>query len=94
MDLTDLLKLMHEAAKLTNKRVCLGIQVRPDGSGRTTPGSLNDGSNTTGFKVGPGKLEWDSSLAGGAALSYAIRKKVAGERKECSEQVGIFTLYD
>ena len=90
IDLIDLIELMHEAAKLTNSRVCFGIQVRPDGSGRTTSGTLNDGSEVTSFRVGPGKVEWKSTWAGAEILDKTIRAKVAGEREELSIQTLIF----
>lgn len=90
MTLTEILELMHRVAGLTNTHICLGIQVRPDGTGRTTSGTLDDGLKLAICEFGPSRVEWGSSREGGFSLAAALQTKLTGERKAHSQQTGIF----
>lgn len=86
MTLEDVLDLMVEVADLVGARVSLGIQVRGDGSGRTTPGTLKDGTKTADCEFGPGVVQWDCSCEGSDSLESALQEKLAGFRGSHGEQ--------
>lgn len=90
MTLMQILELMHDVAYVTGNRVSLGIQVRPNGSGRTTPGTVDDGTEIIDCKFGPGKAEWESSLEGTDVLAEFLREKLAAIRTATPGQTVIF----
>ncbi len=57
MTIHELLELMHEVAELTHTRVCLGIQVSRDGSGKATHGAIDDGTEVTNVRIRPAFIE-------------------------------------
>ena len=91
MTLNELFELMHEIAEISGKHVCLGVQVRPNGSGRTTGGALGDGTEITNFRFGPSKLEWEDSHDGHIRLSATLRDKLTAARQAQKAQQPIFS---
>ncbi len=96
MTLLELLELMQEIAKLNRCRVCLGIQVKADGSGRTTPGTVDDGTEISVCEFGPTKVEWRDIHEGNLHLIRALNDKLKGERGDHNRQItiGSFTQFD
>ncbi len=74
MDLRELLELMAQMSKVTQTRVCLGIRVCEDGSGRSIPGTLPN-VESGDFPYGKSKLEWDSPAEGARQLEEGLLRK-------------------
>lgn len=87
MDLRELLELMARMAKVTQDRVCLGIRMCEDGSGRTTPGTLSK-DESVACPYGKSKLEWDSPAEGAGLIEEALMQKflAACEAHQTKEQ--------
>lgn len=73
MDLRELLELMTQMAKVTQDRICLGIRVCEDGTGRTTPGSVP--GETVDCPYGKSLLEWDNPTEGARQLEQELLHK-------------------
>lgn len=81
MTIQELLELMQEIAELTYTRVCLGIQVSRDGSGRSSPGTIDDGIKISPCKFDPHSVKWDNASDGNEKLCKVLRNKLRQYRQ-------------